>query len=1069
MPKCVSTIGAGIRRRRTANVTTAVGVSAVALLAGMPAHAQTDADRLSEIGQTVLDISVGGTATGVSGGMIFADGSEWSSAAGTRDIAGTQALAPTDQMRIGSQTKTYTGTVILQMVDEGLVSLDQTLDHWLPDLDIPNGDVITIENAISMTSGIQDYLNAPSIDDPSETILDQWNNLTDGPPYGVGDYTPEQLIEQATTLTPYPIGEMNYSNTNFAILGLIAEEASCQSDAGCSDIETLIQDRIITPLGLEATHFPTDRAFTAEFSEAQFYLTTGTLDFTSSSPEVPWAAGAMLSSAQDELIWIQELAQNDAGLLSDETFEARITNVTEGSVGGIPSEYGYAIYYMPGLGAGGYLLGHSGEISGYTSSVFYDPGLDIAFVVNLNAEPSLPPENYPNYLDPSEPVMASDSTDYVTPVIVFVLQRAMALEAQQAGSCGTGDTVATSGTVSCTGSAVRTETLTRTGGDLTVEASGQLIDGFDITSGSAVPIQTNRPAMAFFGSDEAAYHLSGGATITFETGSLLETYGNSTTAVGMQGAGAQAVFDGTVHAFGTSSNIATGDEAAQQVWLNSSGLAIGNVALGGGGDQVTVDGTLTGDVMLVDTASTVAGTGTVSGTVSDGTVQPGGSVMGTLTVGTWSPGAGSLQAQIGPEGGNDRLAVTDTATIGSASLVVPVEEGAEGTYTVLTAGTLDGMFADVTSTGGRGGVTAAAVGNDVQVSTVSPASLDAAHQSAELSFNRQFDAIDGRVGGPAVDTGSLGFQLAMASGSVDLPAEAAPIFQVFGAATGPLHTGDGVFWGKVSYTFGQQDATGGAPGFDYDGVGVTAGFDYGLAAGWTAGAVLGFDRSEADVDRSGGTSVDTDTLFAGGYLRREFGETLFAGASALVGRGQSDGRRVTFSSGTRFVQSYQQDDWRLGFRATGGADFDSNGFQVTPRISATVTHVASGGYTETGGSPNPLTVDDSERTTGRGEATVTVTRDFTFGEPEEARVLTARVYTGVGRQFVLDEGDTTVITSGIGAATVQGLDDAQFFVPAGASVELDLWDGGSLFAAYDAEFGEEYRDHAISGGLRFRF
>lgn len=1050
-----------------------LGLGLAVAAAAAPAEAQTDADRLGPVGQAILDMSLGGTATGVTGGMVFGDHSQWMGAAGTRDIAGNQPLAPTDQMRIGSQTKTYTGTVILQMVDEGLVSLDQTLDDWLPDLDIPNGDTITLRNAIGMTSGIKDYLDAPSIEDPSETILDQWNNLTDGPPYGVGDYTPEQLITQATLLSPEPIGEMNYSNTNFVILGLIAERASCTVPGGCSDIETLIQDRIIAPLELEQTHFPTDRDFTTQFSEGQFYLTTGAVDFTSSSPQVPWSAGAMLSSARDELIWVRELSENEFGLLTPETFRERITDTTKGNVAGIPAEYGYAIYYMPGLGAGGTLLGHSGAISGYTSSVFYDPGLDIAFGLNLSAFPALPPENFPNYLDPSEPVIASDFESFSTPLILFALQRAMALEVQQSGSCGPGDTVPTAGMVTCTGSAARTEGLVRTGGDLVVAASGQTIDGFDITSGTAVPIQTPRPAMAFFGSRQAAYHLSGGADILFAAGSLVEAYGAEVTVVELADDGASAVFEGTVRAFGPGSLVAHGDDAGgQRVWMTQGATAIGDIDLGGGGDRVVMDGTLTGDVMLNDPSSTLSGTGTVTGTVSDGMAQPGGSAFGTLTVGTWSPGTGGLEAEIGPDGAADLLAVTDTASVGSAALVVPVEQGADGTYVVLSAGTLDGMFASVSSIGGRGGVAAAAVGNDVLVTTVNPSFLDAGHQTAQLAFSRQFDAIDSRLGGAAATgAGTLGFQMAMAAGTVDMPSEAAPVFQILGAAASePLQVGEASVWGKVSYTFGDQDGTGGAAGFDYDGVGVTAGLDYGIAPGWTGGVVFGFDRSEADVDRSGGTGVDTDTLFAGGHIRADLTERAFAQAAALVGRGESDGNRVTFSGGTRFVQSYEQEDWRLGFRATAGADFETGSFTITPRVSATLTHVASDGYTETGGSPTPLTVGDSDRTTARLEATVAARHDIALDEVGGGdRILTALGYAGLGAQEILDEGDTRVIAAGIGATTVQGLDDGQIYLPVGLSLEMDLGGGGSLFAGYDGEFGEHYTDHSVSGGLRLRF
>ena len=171
--------GASIRRVLAGvSIVSAIGLSG----APRPAWSWSEGD-IAPIAQITLDAEVAPRATpGVTAGIAFKNGKHWSGAAGSANKDGTKKLAAIDQMRIGSQTKTYTGTIILQMVQEGKISLDDTLEKWLPALNVPQADKITIRNLLDMTSGVPEYLGAPAaaLSTPvpcptsQQTVLDEW-------------------------------------------------------------------------------------------------------------------------------------------------------------------------------------------------------------------------------------------------------------------------------------------------------------------------------------------------------------------------------------------------------------------------------------------------------------------------------------------------------------------------------------------------------------------------------------------------------------------------------------------------------------------------------------------------------------------------------------------------------------------------------------------------------------------------------------------------------------------------------------------------------------------------------
>ncbi len=238
---------------------------------------------------------------------------------GTTTVNGRKPITMEDHARIGSNTKTFTATVILQLADEGRIDLtDPVADYWSG---VPNGENITIEQLLNMRSGLFNY---------SETV--KLNRSLDKNPQRV--WTPRQLLRMGLSRPPYfPPGEgWHYSNTNTVLLGLIAEKIEGKP------LAQIIQERFLTKLSLDGTSFPasTTSAMPTPHPQGYMYGTNvatmaslklppaqqkaarnGTLlpnDVTEVNPSWTWAAGQMIATADDLATWVKALG--DGSLLS---------------------------------------------------------------------------------------------------------------------------------------------------------------------------------------------------------------------------------------------------------------------------------------------------------------------------------------------------------------------------------------------------------------------------------------------------------------------------------------------------------------------------------------------------------------------------------------------------------------------------------------------------------------------------------------------------------------------------------------------------------------------------------
>jgi D-alanyl-D-alanine carboxypeptidase len=253
--------------------------------------------------------------------------------------------------------------VILQLADEGRLSLDDSLARFLPEA-LPDGDRITLRHLLNHTSGIGDYVDDPGFIDAAFAN-----------PSRV--WTPQELIAIANGMprhfTPGAADRWDYSNTNYILLGLVAEVA------GGASIAALLLTRVFEPLGMTSTYFSNSTSLVAPFAQGYVDL-NGIPNFavgTLVSPSVAGAAGAVVSTGGDLLRFVEALAAGD--LVSPAGHAARLTTVPASRVR-LPGE-SFDFEYGLGVLVGDGWIGHDGAIPGYETEAYAK--MDVGSVVVL--------------------------------------------------------------------------------------------------------------------------------------------------------------------------------------------------------------------------------------------------------------------------------------------------------------------------------------------------------------------------------------------------------------------------------------------------------------------------------------------------------------------------------------------------------------------------------------------------------------------------------------------------------------------------------------------------------------
>ncbi len=294
---------------------------------------------------TMAEYGVPGAAVGV---WIPGEGA-WTTAAGV----------PVDldmSWPLRSVTKSYTVTLLLQLVDEGELSLDDTIGQYVDG--VADGDQITLRELADMSSGNADYTNddfvTAYIEDREQVFtLDELNGFMLG--------KPAQFA---------PGAEKVYTNANTNLLGAVIEKVTGK------DFAEVLAERILEPLGQEHTRYVVDTTSWTEPHAAGYAPDEGDLAPQAQNFSIFGPAGSMISTLDDARVWAEVLATG--ALLEPATQAER----QEGAA--LQEGPPYGIYAL-GIGETDGWWGHNGEGLGFTAAVFHHPESGATVVVFMNA------------------------------------------------------------------------------------------------------------------------------------------------------------------------------------------------------------------------------------------------------------------------------------------------------------------------------------------------------------------------------------------------------------------------------------------------------------------------------------------------------------------------------------------------------------------------------------------------------------------------------------------------------------------------------------------------------------
>jgi D-alanyl-D-alanine carboxypeptidase len=360
----------------TATVTTTAPASAAALASAAPAPARPG--YLQPDLQRDLDAI---TATGVPGvlAQVRAAGRELHGTSGVANLDSHTPINATGFFRIGSITKTFIAVVVLQLVAEHRLSLDDTVERWLPGVVAGNGNdgaLITVRELLQHTSGLHNY---------TDDLQAQITSPAAARKLEFQQFTRQDLLDIALASQPdfAPGTGWNYSNTNYILLGMIIEKVTRDSWAN------EVTRRIIIPLGLRHTYAPgTSTQLPRPHATGYLFFSKDTrIDVT--AQDMSWAdsAGALVSTAADLTRFWSAIGR---GTLLPPALarQMRHTVPASGDSISVPgSRDGLGVFFIP-LSCGGGYWAHEGDVPGYDTigAVSGDGRTTVVLSVNSNVD-----------------------------------------------------------------------------------------------------------------------------------------------------------------------------------------------------------------------------------------------------------------------------------------------------------------------------------------------------------------------------------------------------------------------------------------------------------------------------------------------------------------------------------------------------------------------------------------------------------------------------------------------------------------------------------------------------------
>jgi D-alanyl-D-alanine carboxypeptidase len=380
----------GTKRRRSDLVAVGLAVALVVSVSACSSSSSTKGAAPAELKtidrmamQASFDKTVAGLLVPGAVALVRTPAGTYRLSHGTTTFGARTAPTTQDFFRIGSVTKSMTAAVVLQLVQEGKLSLDEPIDRHIPG--VPDGGKITVAQLLDMRSGLHNYLDTPGFAaafgaDPKKV------------------WAPQDLLALGYSKPPsFPPGAaFDYSNTNTILLGLLIEKLDGRP------LATVLSSRLFGPLGMTHTALPdptttelpqpssrgyqygplviNDVSLTPDQQAAAEAGTLKPNDVTAQSPSWGWAAGAVVSTADDLMIWIRALVR---GKVLDAAMQKRWTDSLQLLDPKDPRVlYGYGIEQIR-FGSVR-LTYHEGQLPGFNTFAVDDPTNQVSIIVWTN-------------------------------------------------------------------------------------------------------------------------------------------------------------------------------------------------------------------------------------------------------------------------------------------------------------------------------------------------------------------------------------------------------------------------------------------------------------------------------------------------------------------------------------------------------------------------------------------------------------------------------------------------------------------------------------------------------------
>lgn len=289
---------------------------------------------------------------------------DWSTATGKADLSTQVPLKSTDRFRIGSLSQLFISVMCLQLVEEGVLNLDDPIADWLPasvSQRLPNSKKITIKQLLNHTSGLPDPYDEPFQEAVKVDPTHAWQ--------------PQEVLSYLTDRPTTPLNQPSFSNANYVLLGMIVERATGSS------LATALRSRISDRLSLKNTFLETKEPIPEGFVQGyQDWNKDGAAESVT-KPLVNTALGlgdaGIISSAPDLATFFRGLFISNT-LLYPRSLDTMLTPIDTDEGG-----YGLGIARVPT--AWGESWGQMSRTTGFSSVMLYLPVHDLIMVVWTNS------------------------------------------------------------------------------------------------------------------------------------------------------------------------------------------------------------------------------------------------------------------------------------------------------------------------------------------------------------------------------------------------------------------------------------------------------------------------------------------------------------------------------------------------------------------------------------------------------------------------------------------------------------------------------------------------------------